>query len=74
MTEKSEDVRDPAKALVYFKRACETNHAPSCYNLAVMYRKGDKGVEPDLAKFERFRDQTNVLVNQFGGLSGRKTA
>ena len=44
------------------------NHAPSCYNLAVMYKKGDVGIPPDEKRFEEFKDITNKLVEQYGGL------
>ena len=70
--EKPEVTRNPAKAITYLERACSANHAPSCYNLAVLFKKGDKGVEPDQKKFEEFRDRTNTLITQFGGISGRK--
>ena len=37
--------RNPLKSIHLFEQSCNTSdHAPSCYNLAVMYKKGDKGV------------------------------
>ena len=37
--------RNPLKSIQLFEQSCNTSdHAPSCYNLAVMYKKGDKGI------------------------------
>lgn len=66
--------RDPPKAAEYLLRGCAANHGPSCFNLAVMYRFGDKGVPADQAKFEEFKRITDHLVQQFGGLQGTRTA
>ena len=37
--------RNPKRAVPYLQSACAANHAPSCFNLAVLYNKGDTGVE-----------------------------
>lgn len=66
--------RNPKKAVEYFTKSCESNHAPSCFNLAVMYNKGDDGVEIDQQMFEKYKDKTNNLVRQYGGLKSTKTA
>ena len=42
--------RNPIKARDYLEKSCNTNHAPSCYNLAVLYSKGDLGIEKDEVK------------------------
>jgi cytochrome c oxidase assembly factor 7 len=65
--------RKPSKAVDYLTRSCEANHAPSCYNLAVMFKKGDEGVPPDEKRFEEYKAITHKLIAQFGGLSTRKT-
>lgn len=65
--------RNPKLAIDYFERSCKSNHAPSCYNLAVLYRNGDIGVDKDTEKFEHYKDITNKLVKQVGGLGGKKT-
>lgn len=66
--------RDPAKAVSFLQKSCALNHAPSCYNLAVLFRKGDTNVPADQAKFEQYRDSTQNLVSQFGGLGGKRAA
>lgn len=66
--------RDPAKAVKYLQKSCASNHAPSCFNLAVLYRKGDINVQPDQKLFEEYKRLTERLVAQYGGLSGKKTA
>ena len=66
--------RDPVKALEMLKKACDKNHGPSCFNLAVMYKSGDVGVDVDLDKHEEYKVKTEDLVQRYGGLSGRKTA
>lgn len=55
--------RDPKKAQEYFTKGCNANHAPSCYNLAVMYKKGDFGVPKDEKMFEKYKEMTNSLVS-----------
>ncbi len=62
--------RDPIKAKDYFVKACASNHAPSCYNLAVMYRLGDTGIEKNEQEFEKYKNRTNELVKVFGGVGG----
>ncbi len=37
--------RDPEFARALFEKGCRQSHAPSCFNLAVMYKNGDTGVE-----------------------------
>ena len=46
--------------------------APSCYNLAVMYKHGDIGVEKDDVKFDKIKGITEELVQQGGELGGGK--
>ena len=65
--------RDPAKALDLLKKACAGNHAPSCYNLAVLFKQGEKGVAKDDEQFAHCKAKTEDLVSRFGGLQGRKT-
>lgn len=60
--------RNPRKAEELLIRSCEEQlHAPSCYNLAVMYRQGDEGIECDEEKAEEYRVKTEDLVDKFGG-------
>jgi uncharacterized protein len=66
--------RNPSKALEMLQKGCNKNHAPSCFNLAVMYKSGDEGVKVDLDQHEEFRRKTEDLVARYGGLSGRKAA
>jgi len=65
--------RNPAKALDLLQRACAGNHAPSCFNLAVLFKNGETGVKADEAQFQLFKKKTEDLVSRFGGLQGRKT-
>ena len=68
-------LRDPPKALRYFKSSCENKHAPSCFNVAVMMSKGDKGVPADSEAFSEYRQKTEELVKSFGGqIGGTKIA
>lgn len=68
------DRRDPVKASALFKNGCDLNHGPSCFNLAVLYNKGDVGITPDPKLFEIYKEKTNQLVQTFGGLNkGIKT-
>lgn len=59
--------RDPKFAEQLLQRGCERGHAPSCYNLAVMYTQGDEGVEKDDAKAKDYQEKTEELVKRFGG-------
>mmetsp|Transcript_4721 Transcript_4721/g.8197 ORF Transcript_4721/g.8197 Transcript_4721/m.8197 type:complete len:343 (-) Transcript_4721:1503-2531(-) len=60
--------RDPPHAERLLLKACMTHgHAPSCYNLAVMYTQGDDGVPCDPDKARKFQEKTEEMVNQFGG-------
>ena len=72
--ETSSAYRNPAKAAALLKTACNSNHAPSCYNLAVLYKHGDTDVPPDLAQHESYRLKTQALVGENGSLKGTKTA
>jgi len=69
-----EKQRNPPLAIQYLDKSCTGNHGPSCFNLAVMYNKGDKGVQKDTNLFEHYRDKTNELVKQRGSLLGNKTS
>lgn len=64
--------RDPAKALELLKKACSANHAPSCYNLAVMFRQGEQGVSKDEKQFIFYKNKTEDLLGRFGQLQGLK--
>lgn len=59
--------RDPKRAEQLLLQSCGRAHAPSCFNLAVMYNMGDDGVERDHAKAQKFQDKTQELVKLFGG-------
>jgi TPR repeat protein len=65
--------RDPLKAIPCLQRACENNHAPSCFNLAVLYNKGDTGVPKNPELFEKYKEKTTQLVELVGGLGGART-
>lgn len=49
---------DVAKAMEYFDKACVAGSNEACYNLAVMYRRGMKGVSPDVDRAEKYYDQS----------------
>jgi len=70
----SDAYRSPLKGAELMKKACDSNHAPSCFNLAVMYKHGDTGVASDPAKYESYRQKTQALVGETGSLKGTKTA
>ena len=59
--------RDPKFAEQLLQKGCTRGHAPSCYNLAVMYTQGDDGVEKDAAKAKDYQEKTEELVKRFGG-------
>jgi len=60
--------RDPIRAQQLLTRACEqSGHAPSCYNLAVMYTQGDEGIEIDEEKASIYQAKTEEYVEKFGG-------
>ena len=60
--------RDPIRAEQLLLRACQANaHAPSCYNLAVMYTQGDDGIPADPEKAKKFQEKTEEMVQRFGG-------
>jgi len=59
--------RDPGKAESLLLKSCELGHAPSCYNLVVMYSQGDEGVAKDEEKVQKFQKKTEELVDKFGG-------
>jgi len=60
--------RDPLKAESLLLLACEERgHAPSCYNLAVMYTQGDDGVGIDEEKAKMYQGKTEEFVDKFGG-------
>jgi TPR repeat protein len=61
--------RDPKRAEELLKAACRTGaHAPSCFNLAVMYENGDDGVPVDKEKAEEYKRKTEKAVQTLGGL------
>lgn len=60
--------RDPPRAEQLLTNAClVSGHAPSCYNLAVMYTQGDDGVAKDEEKAKDFQKKTEEMVDRFGG-------
>mmetsp|Transcript_10026 Transcript_10026/g.29663 ORF Transcript_10026/g.29663 Transcript_10026/m.29663 type:complete len:363 (-) Transcript_10026:219-1307(-) len=59
--------RDPVKAAELLVQGCERGHAPSCYNVAVMYTQGDDGVPASEERADLFKKKTEELVKQFGG-------
>lgn len=60
--------RDPPRAEQLLIQGCMTNgHAPSCYNLAVMYTQGDDGVSIDEEKAREYQEKTEEMVEKFGG-------
>ena len=50
------------------------NHAPSCYNLAVMYCRGDSGVQKDETLFKKYQKRTNDLIQVYGSVDSKKLA
>lgn len=73
-TEKHLPGRNPLKAIEYFERSCAANHAPSCFNLAVMYKNGDVGVHKSEEKFTEYKKKTDELVGVYGSVSGTRVA
>ena len=67
-------VRDPLKAIEYFERSCAANHAPSCFNLAVMYKNGDTGIPKSEEKFAAYKRKTDELVGVYGSVTGSRVA
>ena len=65
--ERSSLKRDPQFAEKLLQQGCSRGHAPSCYNLAVMYTQGDEGIEKSDDKAKEFQDKTEELVKRFGG-------
>ena len=62
--------RDPKRAEQLLEAACRTgSHAPSCFNLAVMYEHGDDGVPADPVKAEEYKKRTEKAIEILGGLS-----
>jgi hypothetical protein len=60
--------RDPPRAEKLLINACMTSgHAPSCYNLAVMYNQGDDGVPADQEKAKKYQAKVEEMVSKFGG-------
>lgn len=63
--------RDPKRAEQLLLAACSTGaHAPSCFNLAVMYENGDDGISVDHAKAEEYKKKVEKMVQTFGGIGG----
>ena len=60
--------RDPPRAERLLQQGCDRGHAPSCYNLAVMYTQGDDGVPQSDEKADVYRKKTEDHVERFGGL------
>ena len=66
--------RNPKKAVGLLEKACKSNHAPSCFNLAVLYKNGDEGVTKSEALFEQYKARTNELVKLYGAVSGQRAS
>jgi TPR repeat protein len=66
--------RDPVRAVNLLEKSCARSHGPSCFNLAVIYKNGDIGVERSEEKHNHYRAITESLVKQAGALLGTKTA
>eukprot|EP00904_Undaria_pinnatifida_P001080 jgi/Undpi1/10973/HiC_scaffold_30.g13274.m1 len=66
--------RDPPRAQKLLEQGCAQNHGPSCYNLTVMYKKGDVGVASNYKKYRKYREQTEKLAAQLQGVDGNKQA
>lgn len=63
--------RDPKRAEELLIAGCATGaHAPSCFNLAVMYENGDDGVAVDKEKAEEYKKKTEQCIQAFGGMGG----
>jgi TPR repeat protein len=63
--------RDPKRAEQLLSLACRTGaHAPSCFNLAVMYENGDDGVPADPIKADEYKKKTERAVETLGGFGG----
>jgi hypothetical protein len=63
--------RDPKRAEQLLLTGCATgSHAPSCFNLAVMYENGDDGVPKDPAKADEYKKMTEEMIQRFGGFGG----
>jgi len=54
--------RTPAKAVNFLDIACDANDGKSCYNLAVLFKRGDKGVPPDQEKFKKYATKANEII------------
>lgn len=59
--------RDPHRAETLLVNGCDRGHAPSCYNLAVMYTQGDDSVPQSDEKADIYKKKTEELVERFGG-------
>lgn len=59
--------RNPIKAEQLLLSGCNRGHAPSCYNLAVMYTQGDDGIPQDEQKANEFQKKTEEMVEKYGG-------
>ena len=57
---------NPKRAEEYLITGCEKNHQTCCFNLAVMYKKGEEGVPKDLEKSKLFQDKYHSLVKLHG--------
>lgn len=65
--------RDPVRAKQFLTKSCEEgDHSPSCFNLAVMHRKGDVGIPQSDELFELYKKKTESCVERYGGTAGPK--
>ena len=66
--------RNPLQAEKLLLKGCMIGHAPSCYNVAVMYTQGDDGVPKDEEKARIFQKKTDELVERFGSFGFGESA
>jgi TPR repeat protein len=66
--------RNPEKAAKLMEISCTRNNAPSCYNLAVLYKLGDEGVPINLEKHILFKEKTEQLIAGGSSLNGTRAS
>lgn len=70
---RKKELRDPGRAIPLLERACKSNNAASCFNLARLYKFGDVGVAPNAVEFKLYDEKTRALKVQLGGsLKGKR--
>jgi TPR repeat protein len=53
--------RDPRKGIPWLEKGCKLQDGRSCFNLAVLYKKGDSTVAPDMKKHHEYREKAEAL-------------